>query len=185
MIVNPSMLMPAISEQITVLLFALLLGIFLGVMYDFFRVMRVCVGVRYGNRTLKKFWDKQLPLIGAYAVGRGKNITDKIKNAVVCMGDILFSLAAGVAVSVFIYRHCYGIVRWYVFFGALLGFIAYYFTVGRVVLTVAELIMFFVATAVRYAVYFITRPIVMIFKKMKTSLPKRKDKKTENKAEEK
>ena len=182
MIVNPSMLMPAISEQIAVLFRALLLGIFLGVSYDVFRVTHVFTGVRYSS-ALEKFWTKKLPLIGANSLVQGKNVTDKIKNAVVCVGDILFSVWAGVAVSVFIYRYCYGIIRWYVF--ALLGFLAYYFTVGRVVLTVVEFIMFLTVTAVKYVFYFAFRPFVLIFVKIKNSWRKTRDKKSIKKAEEK
>lgn len=185
MIVNPSMLMPAISEQLSVLFMALLLGIFLGAVYDVFRVIRVGAGVRYGGPVFDRLRDKKLPLIGAYSLGRGKNITDKIKNVIVAVGDVVFSLAAGIAVSVFIYRYCYGIVRWYVFFGALLGFLAYYFTVGRVVLTVAEFIVFFVVTAIKYVFYFTVRPMILIFIRIKNSLIKYKEKKSENKAEEK
>lgn len=184
MIVNPSMLMPAISEQISVIFFALLLGVFLGALYDLFRVTRVFIGVRY-SKTLIKLWDKKLPLIGVHRFGRGKNITDKIKGAVISVEDILFFVLSGCIVSVFIYRYCYGILRWYVFFGAILGFAAYYVTVGRVVLTVAEFIMFLVVTFAKYVFFFTARPIILAFSKTKNTIKKLKDKKAENKSEEK
>jgi len=183
MIVNPSMLMPALSEQLRVLLFSLLLGAFLCAIYDFFRVTRVFIGIRY-SKSIEKLWDKSLPLIGAHCPGRGKNITDKIKNAVVCVGDILFSVSAGIAVSVFIYRYCYGIVRWYVFAGAISGFAAYYVTVGRAVLTVAEFIMFLIVTVAKYAFYFTVRPLVIALVKTKNTLKFVKHRKNGNKAEE-
>ena len=67
----------------------------------------------------------------------------------------------------------------------MLGFAVYYFTAGRVVLTVAEFIIFLAVTTVKYVFYFTVRPIILAFSKIKNTLTNLKDKKSENESEEK
>ena len=77
--------------------------------------------------------------------------------------DLLYFSVAAVMMSAFVYFINNGKVRWYIYLGSLGGFAAYYFTIGRVVISLSSII----AYGIRRALYVIAvclyepfRPIV-------------------------
>ncbi|MBQ9921705.1 MAG: spore cortex biosynthesis protein YabQ [Clostridia bacterium] len=73
--------------------------------------------------------------------------------------DVLFCLICCVMLILFIFCANYGIVRWFSFFGWAGGFYIYYMTVGKMVISAANMIIGFIKNYIIYpakrAVYFV------------------------------
>ena len=70
-----------------------------------------------------------------------------------------------------------GIPRWYIFVGAIAGAFLYYFTIGKLVISISEYIVFSLKLIFAYFTYFISRPFVILFLKIKPLFSKIKFKK--------
>ncbi len=116
------------QERLLYILFiSLVLGVFLGVVYDFFRIRRV-----------------------SYSVGKkSNNIRERVEVAIIAFEDILYSLICSIVVCIFIFYTNSGKFRALALFGALAGFYIYYKTVGRLVIACSEKIIRFVKYILR------------------------------------
>jgi len=83
---------------------------------------------------------------------------------------------------VFIYRYCSGIIRFYVFLGSVLGFAAYYNSIGRFVIFVSDKIVFFITFVLKRLLCVILFPFVFISDRVRLAI-KEKRKKIENESE--
>ena len=104
--------------------------------------------------------------------------------------DILFFLVAGCVISVLIYYTNDGVFRLMALFGVMCGFFAYYFTVGKIVILLSDVIIRSLGVFLSYCaavllipfllvVRFVLIPILrlekIIFKKLFWRLPKIKN----------
>ncbi len=125
-------------------LYACLLGIALGAVYDIFRILRVGRGATGGDtapvRRLRAYRLREL----AHWPKRKKKRTGKARGRLsvllVFFEDILFCLICAVVTTLFFFDCNMGVIRWYLLMGLLLGFCAYYFSVGKAVIRFAALI---------------------------------------------
>lgn len=111
-------------------LYAAGVGAILGMIYDVFRILRIAT--RPKENRLPKPAGKRCRLLPA---------GNCLYAASVFFEDILFSLIAGIVVSIFIFNINDGQIRWFALAGAGIGFFIYYQTVGRVVIAVADVIL--------------------------------------------
>lgn len=96
------------------LLWSCAAGAALGALYDVFRILRIALGRRMSVwLMLVIFWQ-----------------------------DVLYALLAGCAMAVFLFCANEGRVRVFLLAGALSGFLAWFFTVGRLLMALAERIIF-------------------------------------------
>ena len=156
-----------ISQQFTVLLYACVLGVFLGVLYDVFRIMRVMMGVKYAG-IVKKTTDRiKLPKIESFVrrTGEGK-ISVKMREIGIAAGDVAFFFLAGIAMCIFIYWSNNGKFRFFALAGAAAGFSLYYFTLGKLIIMLSEYICFFLRAAFGYILYFTLTPLIWVCKKI-------------------
>ena len=181
MISGPSMLMMTLPEQIYVFLRAILMGVFFGALYDFFRVTRVIFGVRYSSAPVRDKKRKTFPYLDRLPVISSGTVS-VIRSVTVIIGDVIFFVICGVGMSVFIYRYCSGIIRFYVFPGAVLGFAAYYNSIGRLVIYVSDAIVFFILSVIKRLLYIILFPFAFLSDRIRKSI-KNKRKKAENESE--
>lgn len=147
-------------------LYALFLGVFLGVAYDVVRITRVTVGVRYGGfaeKSTDKLYEINFPLIGKLKKrGKGK-LGRKMTAVFVFSGDLLFFSACGAVFCIFLYYTDSGMFRWQALAAAVLGFFVYYKTVGTLVISSAEIICIFVKIFVRILLKSIEIPIGFMY----------------------
>lgn len=147
-------------SQWLMLLCSLGVGIFLGVLYDIFRISRLfltlpseCTSARYY---------RMLPRIRLFA--GSKQITGDIDaepdalsirlnnfavGVVAFVEDITYFCLCGAIISVFLYNLNTGKVRGFVLIGAICGFAFYLLTIGRVTLFFGELIVFLIRSLAR------------------------------------
>lgn len=104
-------------------------GIMLGAVYDVIRFSRAVLGVDVGNPFKKR---------KRFAV---------MRYLLVVLGDIMFFMIAAAVMSVFFFITGDGRMRGHALFGAFLGFLFYYHTVGRLFISSVEYIVSFLRRA--------------------------------------
>ena len=139
-------------------LYALLLGVGLGAVYDLLRISRVFLGVHYSRRAAKRLQQIKLPLLKP----RRRRGESRMLGAVVFFEDLLFCLFAGIALILLFYAANNGKIRFPAFLCAAAGFLLYRVTIGRLVMLFSEVIAFVLECAVRYLVYFVSFPFVKL-----------------------
>lgn len=173
------------AEQLLVALNSVLLGLGLGAFYDLIRIVRVLLGVSYVNKFNLRLKNIRLPLIKnpLNSDRKKKKIAEGI---MIFITDIVYFFVATLVMTIYTYHINFGIVRWYIFAGAIVGVLFYYVTLGKLVISISECIAFFTKVAFLYLVYFISRPFSFLYVKikpcfLKIKLLKIKHKKSENK----
>lgn len=157
----------SMSQLSLMLLYSIFLGIFLGVSYEIIRLFRITAGIKYKSSEDKRYDYSSLAIVGKYFKNRKQKNKKASKGRVyIAIGDILFWLFSAICVSIFIYYYNDGIFRSFVIFGCIVGFLLYYFTVGKVILFISQEIVFYVKIILIYIGFFIFYPIFYLFRKI-------------------
>ena len=145
-------------------------GVILGVIYDVIRIQRIVLGAEYGDSTKGKinYRNIELPIIKkkAYSV-KFEKISKKFLDIYIGIGDVLFVTLCGAAVVLVAYAYNSGRVRAVIFLGLLVGFFAYYFTVGKLIVKLAGLIGFVLRSFLIYLYEIIVAPIKLVLRLIK------------------
>lgn len=137
------------KAYIILILYSLVLGVFLGGVYDVIRIMRIALRPAHKE--------------GVNSGGIRKGF-ELIEFLFVFVTDIIFCIISAASIIVLVYYKNSGIIRWFVLAFAALGFFTYYNTVGKAVILCSEKIISFIRRAV-YFIYKITlKPILSLFK---------------------
>ena len=150
-------------DSYQLILIFLLPGVFLGIVYDIFRILRIS---RASELAISGgLYDKirpRKPLFGSFSrVFKTKSvkIADKI---IVFIEDILFWLIAAVTEILFIFHTNGGEIRIYCLLASILGFILYNRTLGRLVTVFAKQIIFLFRCLIYWSLYAIIFPVKLI-----------------------
>lgn len=137
-------------------------GLILGVINDINRIIRVFCGVRYSEKHFGKLYELVLPVVHRPLL-RGENKFHK-KALVVLMffQDIIFFIIAGIGIILLNYEFNEGSFRFFTVVAVVIGFLLYYFTMGKVVMTLSEGIAFFIKATILVAFSALFRPFVLI-----------------------
>lgn len=174
----------SIASQLTSALISAILGLCLGALYDIIRIWRALLGIRYVNKFTRRLKEIRLPLI-KNPLSKSKKENKIAENIIMLITDILYFLLVTFVMMIFIYHINSGIVRWYIFAGVIIGFFIYYFTLGKIVISFSEYVVFGIKTIRSYLFFFISRPFLPISRKIKNILPKLKYKIKEKRAKKK
>ena len=122
-----------------------LFGMAVGVLNDIHRLSRIFFGVRYGGKRFDSLYRHPLPLLRR-PLEREKKPPKKrwLLSIVIFIQDVLLFCVAGVGVVLLNFYFNRGQLRLYTPILALLGFVFYYFTVGKLVMLISEAVVFFV-----------------------------------------
>ncbi len=147
-------------------LYSIILGVFLGIIYDAIRLLRVMRGT-YKKSEIKT---NEIPeFIQRYIRLPKKKLVKKKKGTFfVAVGDVLFFVFSACAFSIFAYHFNDGVIRGFALFGMIFGFFVYYFTVGKLVLFLSFQIVNFVKMVFSYAFFLLIFPFFYIFEKIYT-----------------
>ncbi len=143
-------------------LYAIVVGIVLGVLYDVFRIQRISMSRDYHFTVMRKRENnsKTLNLLTNFL------LSDKLKSVIIFIEDVAFFVLSAVIVIIFIYQSNSGIIRWFELSGAVLGFILYYFTVGRLVVSLSEYIIFAVRWVIGTVFKYTLLPVITLIYKL-------------------
>jgi len=119
----------SLAHQFTVAVSSVILGLISGLIYDIVRIARCILGIRY---------EKALPS----GLRSGKGVNKIYESVIIGFTDVAYFIIVSVIVSVFVYFINSGRIRWYIYFFAVIGFIIYYFTVGRIVISLSSIIAY-------------------------------------------
>ncbi len=122
-----------VSQQTLIFLQSCLLGFFLGILYDFFRILRMAI---------------------------------KSNGIIVFIEDFLFFILAAIITFSFMISNTHGQMRIFVIIGELLGAIIYYFTLGKLVIKIADKILTFIKKIIIFIFKLIILPIIKIIIKL-------------------
>ena len=164
-------------HHITVSVLAFLLGAFFGAVYDVIRIIRLFFGIRnynvfekIGKTYIRKFEEE-------------KKIGKVYESIVVGVTDLIFFAIISIFMMIFVHLANSGIVRWYIYVMAVLGFISYYKTIGKVVLSLFVPIVYYVKKAVSTgakALCYPAKRIIIVFAKKRKAKTKNKKEETAN-----
>lgn len=144
-------------------LYATLLGGVLGGVYDLLRLTRMFLGIHYSRRTSRRLRQIRLPLLPVKKE-RGEN---RALGIVLFLEDLLFGLGSGIALILLFYELDNGKLRFPAILCCGAGFLIYRFTLGRPIMLAFEFVAYFLETAVRYAVFFVSCPFVWAARRIK------------------
>ncbi len=155
------------------LLYSFLFGGTVGVLNDLHRLTRIFFGVRYSKKRFTRLYEARLPLLGRAV---GEIGTGKIKRvflpALIFLQDVLLFSFAAAGVAILNYYFNYGQFRLYTVFATLVGFVVYYFTVGKLVMLFSEGIICLARIALTMLFFLLTRPFVFLFRMIRFVLLK-------------
>lgn len=154
----------SLTRQLHAIVYALLCGLGCGVLYDLFRLTRVFLGITEYSQTGLRLYDRPFPLIGMLRRPRSGRIVRAAQFWTVFVGDVLYALIVGCLFSVFLYVAASGCFRWFYLFSIGVGFFAYYFTVGKLVMAVSDMLVCIFRICLRYVLFFLMVPLRFVVK---------------------
>lgn len=154
----------SLGQQAGLLFFALLLGFFLGFVYDLVRILRIAAGIGCNAALDRAPFLRELPLINRSVIQKRKRIGRFLEWSFVFLGDLFFMIFAGISFSLLLYAVNDGEFRFFALVGLLCSFILYYFTVGRAVLFFAGYIVLGLRVVALYIGFFLFYPLRIAFR---------------------
>lgn len=130
------------------LLYSFFFGMAVGVFYDANRVIRVFCGVRYSKRIARRMSRMRLPFCKKEVGIKEKTGVGWGGRCVIFLGDVLTFLFGALGIIILNYSYNYGSFRVFTAIGAIVGFVLYLNTLGRLALLVLEPF----ALCVKYAI---------------------------------
>ena len=124
------------------LLWSAVFGAVLCMINDVNRIIRVFLGVRYTQNGFERLYKYPLPILKK-TLGELKTLPKRgFVSVIIFLQDLLFFIIAGVGVAILNYEFNEGKFRIFTLLAILVGFLLYYFTIGKLVILASELIVF-------------------------------------------
>lgn len=145
---------------VRLILAALAFGGWLGVLHDLSRLVRIFLGASGQGKTFERLASIRLPIVGRSLGERKKGTPHRIALMILTFfQDVLWFLIAGVGTVILNYYYNDGKFRIYTVAALLIGFVVYYFTLGKLVMLFSEVIVFFVRSFCLIVFCLVCRPI--------------------------
>lgn len=91
-------------------------------------------------------------------------IAVKTHSVIIFLEDLIFFICAAIATFFFIFQTNTGQIRWFIFFGLIVGFVLYYLTIGKLVIKVSEFIINFIKSVFKILFKIFIKPFIIIFR---------------------
>lgn len=158
-------------------LYSVATGAVLGVIYDAIRVTRALF-LSENERYLKI----ELPIIKKAAYPKSaKKLSRVAADIFIAAGDFVFMLTAAVAIILVAYVRNMGRMRWLIPTGVAVGFVLYYYTIGKLILKISGFLAFLIRAGLVYIATFVAMPIKWSANKIKNRMKKPKENKKRRK----
>ena len=152
----------SVSEQLWVTLYSLIMGVFLGFVYDIIRIVRSASGVGNYSSFSIKLSKIKLPFLSVPCDKKKKNLSRIFSFILIFISDLLFALICSVSYSLFLFHTIRGQVRLYFILASGIGFLVYRFTASKFLITILECVLFISKTILRYVFKLISLPFLLI-----------------------
>lgn len=175
----------SIKSQLLATAYAIFFGLFLGIIYDFSRSIRVLITGSFDLKFKNNVVLKKLPLFKVICKNREEKAVKPYK-IITFFTDVLFFLLIIPFVAIFVYATSSGIVRWYLFLGFGIGIVIYFLTLRRLIRPIYELLTILFRLILEYIKFPFKIALIRLNLKIKAQNEKRKIKiKKKEKNEEK
>ncbi len=153
----------SIENQLLTILNSVFLGLFCGVIYQFFKALELPLVRSYSSNFVLKNKDKTFgSIINPLCKEEKKNILKKFLQALL---DVLYFITLTPLFAIFFYEMSNGIIRWYVFAFSLVGFIVFEKTIGKIIRKALEYIGFYLEILFSFILYKTQKALKRIFKR--------------------
>lgn len=149
------------------LIWSFAVGILFGAVYDLLRIRRVAFRL-----PRKKDGEKAGKVVSFF-----RRHWEKTDTVLIFFEDLIFSLFCTVTLILLDFRLYFGVPRWYSAAAALLGFLLYYVTVGKLVIRSAERLISLLRRAVGFLLLHTLFPVLRIVKSAWEALKRRRERK--------
>lgn len=130
-------------ELTRLLFYSFVFGMVMGCLHDVNRIIRIFFGIRRTGKIFEKLYEIDMPFRkGKRMLRERKKAGRSIEIIITFLGDILWWLFAAVGIILLNYFFNKGVFRAFTVFGMAVGFVLYYFTLGKLVMMLAEAIVF-------------------------------------------
>lgn len=141
---------------------AFICGMAMGVFYDLLRITRVFLGYNYIS---EKSTILQSKFVNKFSVKNNQEVRKRLYFKIVLFfEDIIFLAISAIAFVLILFYGNDGIFRSVTFIAFILGFVAYYFTIGKINVLFFDVLVIFLRTLVRYIFHYILLPVKFIVK---------------------
>ncbi len=145
------------------LLYSFVFGMAAGVLNDINRVLRALLGDRRRGARGERLYDKKLPLVGKLSQRK----KSRALPVLIFVGDVLLFVFIGCGIVVLNFYLNRGQLRLYSITVVGVGFLAYYFTLGKLVMLVSDYIVFFVRATLAITFHIVSAPFLALFRAVK------------------
>lgn len=150
------------KEFLIFVLRSFICGIFLGAVYDVFRILRIFFKITScPSRSADRLYSVDYPLIGSISTGNVRSKT--IGSVMLFVSDVLFSVIAAIAVVLVAFFENDGKIRVECLAITAIGFVIYYVSAGRLVMLFSAYITFAIRLSGAYLRYLLLLPIRLIY----------------------
>ncbi len=143
-------------------IYSVCFGGLVGVLNDLHRFSRVILGVRYTGKNMESLYKKKIPIVKRtlkpLRQEKGKSIALSV---VIGIQDILLFSFAGVGTVLLNYYYNDGQIRYYTIPAVFLGFLLYYFSIGKLTILIFESLWFVLRAFFAITLYLISRPVLL------------------------
>ena len=139
-------------------------GIFLGAVYDIFRIIRIARNDQ--TQRLSEAIRKRFFLEKKISKKKREKNPSKRENVLIFMEDIFFFLIVAVTEILAVYYYNDGEIRIYCLMFSAIGFLCYQKTVGRLVIALSEKILYLLRKIIYFLVCLILKPLLAVSKKL-------------------
>lgn len=162
------------SDQLLILMYSLVTGLFFGLFYDIFRISRVMLsgnGIGTAGKSDKRIEGvirNMLPERSERAkilLSKLGHIREKTVTVLIFFEDILFFVMSSLFFTVFLFQVNFGQLRLYIYLGAATGFLIYYFTVAKISAAISGMAVSLIRLVLYFTYYKIAKPILIIIAK--------------------
>lgn len=153
------------AEAFRLLLYALIVGAVLGIIWDIFRVTRIAA---FGRKKRQKSIFVPLPA-DTEALKQILRVDTSEKHSVIAnvgvfLSDLGFCVFSAICVILMLFHISDGVVRGFAFAGAFIGFAIYYFTVGRLTVIFSDAIIRILKRLLRFVLSLTLFPILKLLR---------------------
>ena len=147
------------------LFFSFLWGAIIGLLNDINRLVRVFFGIKYTKINYDKIYSKlKFKQIGA----SGK----KILKFIIVAQDLILLLILTYGIIILNYYFNDGRIRWFSVLAFIIGFILYYFVIGKMIMTISEPIVLIIHFLILTVFKIFLMPFIVLLKFIKCSVEK-------------
>ena len=178
------------TEALFLLGYSLIVGAILGVIWDLFRVTRIAA---FGRKKRQNAVFIPLPsdkseLTRILSIDTSEKHSN-IAHIGVFLSDLGFCIFSAICVILMLFHASDGVIRGFAFAGAFIGFVIYYFTVGKLTVIFSDAIIKIIKKLLRFVLSLTLLPLIRlakaIVKKLLSTIKKIRNDVTPNKGKKK